>query len=69
LVNRVLALSAALTIASKLIARDQTSAVDHEARLSTPDQMIWRELAAAALDGLTTIDYVTLRSRHGERSF
>jgi hypothetical protein len=65
----VLALSAALTIASKLIARDQTSHVDHEAPLSTGDQMIWRELAAAALDGLTTINYVTLRRRHGERSF
>jgi hypothetical protein len=69
LVNRVLALSAALTIALKLIARDQTSAVDYKARLSTRDQMIWRELAAATLDGLTTIDYGTLRRRYGERSF
>jgi hypothetical protein len=62
-------LSAALTIASKLIARDQTSPADHKARLSTREQMIWRELAAGALDGFTTIDYVTLRRRHGERSF
>jgi hypothetical protein len=31
--------------------------------------MIWRELAAATLDGLTTIDYGTLRRRYGERSF
>jgi hypothetical protein len=57
LVNLPLALSAALTMASKLVRPHHTSSVEQKASLSTWDKVIWCEIMAAAVNRVATVDY------------
>jgi hypothetical protein len=56
LVNLPLALSAALTMASKLVRPHHTSSVEQKASLSTWDKVIWCEIMAAAVNRVATVD-------------